>query len=143
MRAELFNRQRQVALDLKRLQALASAACVACRPHAGRGLAVLPQLPTVEISLVSDRTISRVHRQFLQVPGPTDVITFAHGEIVISVATADKQARRENEPLDREVARYIIHGILHLNGHLDQQPGDASRMWRVQEAVLQSLWPQA
>ena len=141
MRAELFNRQRRVALDLKLLTKLASTACTSCLPRVGGGQATLGQLEAVEISLVSDRKIAQVHRRFLNVPGPTDVLTFEHGEIVVSVATAEKQARLENEPLEREVARYIIHGILHLNGHLDKEPADASRMWREQEAVLQWLWP--
>ena len=56
-------------------------------------------------------------------PGPTDVITFEHGEIIVSATTAERQARREDETLDRELARYIIHGVLHLNGHLDGGSG--------------------
>ena len=141
-RAELFNRQRRFPLDLDRLQGVASAACAACLPHRGGGCAVLGQLAVVEISIVSDRRIAQVHRRFLNIPGPTDVITFVHGEVIVSATTAAKQARLENELPDRELARYIIHGLLHLNGHLDELPADAAGMWRAQEAVLQSLWPQ-
>ena len=141
-RAELFNRQRRVPLDLGRLQGVATAACAACVSYPGGGCAVLGQLAVVEISVVSDRRIAQVHRRFLRLPGPTDVITFAHGEVIVSATTAARQARLENESPNRELARYIIHGILHLNGHLDELPADAAGMWRAQEAVLQALWPQ-
>lgn len=120
---------------------MACAACGACLPHEGSGRAVLRQLDVVEVSIVSDRMIAQIHRRFLNIPGPTDVITFEHGEVIVSATTAARQASLENEPLDRELARYIVHGILHLNGHLDELPSDAAAMWRVQETVLQSLWP--
>ena len=120
---------------------LLSNACTACLAYEGSGSAVLGQLPFVEVAIVSDRMIAQVHRRFLKIPGPTDVITFEHGEIIVSATTAARQARLENESTDRELARYIIHGILHLNGHLDENADDAARMWQVQEAVLDSLWP--
>ncbi len=102
---------------------------------------VLQGLAGVEISLVSDRIIAQVHRRFMNVPGATDVITFAHGEIVISVATAARQARENAEVVGREVARYIVHGLLHLHGHEDADPADAVAMWQAQERVLGETWP--
>ena len=141
MRADIFNCQRGLPLDLERLKRVAQAACGACLPYEGTGCAVLGRLEAVEISIVSDRKIAQVHRRFLNIPGPTDVITFEHGEVIVSATTAARQALLENEPLDRELARYIVHGILHLNGHLDELSADAAKMWRTQEAVLQSLWP--
>ena len=141
VRAEIFNRQRGFSLDLERLERLASAACGACLLRKGTGCAVLGQLEAVEVSIVSDRVIAQVHRRFLNLPGPTDVITFEHGEVIVRATTAARRALQENEPLDREVARYIVHGILHLNGHLDELPAEAAKMWQAQEAVLRSLWP--
>ncbi len=101
---------------------------------------MLADLDAMEISVVSDRVIARVHRQFLQADGPTDVITFEHGEILVSATTAMKRAAQEQESTSRELARYIVHGILHLNGHLDQDAADATAMWRAQEEVLQAVW---
>lgn len=102
---------------------------------------MLDGLATIEISLVSDRAIARMHRHFLNVPGATDVITFPHGEIVISASTAVRQARQNGESTDREIARYIIHGFLHLHGHEDADERDAATMWTAQEEVLDKLWP--
>ena len=140
---EFFNRQRAVPLDLKRLRVLAATAAARCLEHPGPAKARLGCLDAVEISAVSDRVIARVHRRFLDVPGATDVITFGHGEIVLSATTAARQAWENDEECGREVARYIVHGLLHLNGHEDADATDAAAMWQAQESVLQALWPAA
>ena len=75
------------------------------------------------------------------IPGATDVITFGHGEIVLSAATAERQARENGEERNREVARYIVHGLLHLNGHEDADPADATTLWQAQETILEAVWP--
>ncbi len=128
----MYNRQRAFALDIERITSFAVEAARAC----GR------QAP-VEISLVSDRVMARVHRQFLQTPGPTDVITFDHGELLIGVATGARQAAAAGESLDREIGRYIVHGLLHLGGYTDAEPAEAAAMWQRQEQVLERLWPAA
>ena len=141
MHVFLFNRQRAVAFDFVRMEALCRRAAGGCLSYKGPGVAALENLDAVEISVVSDRAISRVHRQFLQVPGPTDVITFEHGEILVSATTAAWRASLEGEDTDRELARYIVHGMLHLNGHVDENAADASAMWQAQEQVLRCAWP--
>lgn len=95
----------------------------------------------MEVSIVSDRAIAAVHRRFLKVRGATDVITFPHGEIVVSATTAARQAMEHGEAMGRELARYVVHGLLHLHGHLDAESKDAAAMWRAQEKVLDQLWP--
>ena len=139
----LFNRQRNVRLDLKCLEELAGLLAVRCLEHPGPGDALLGQLCEVEISVVSDRVIAQVHRRFLNVPGATDVITFGHGEIVLSATTAYRASRENGEELEREVARYMVHGLLHLNGHEDAEPVHAAAMWQAQESVLNTSWPLA
>lgn len=108
---------------------------MACADESGDGLFRLRDLPTVEVAVVSDRVIARVHRQFMDVPGATDVITFEHGEIVVSADTARREARRHGHEITEELALYVIHGLLHLNGHDDIKPGDRARMHRVQEKI--------
>ena len=49
------------------------------------------------------------------------MITFEHGEIVISAQTAAENAAKYGKRLDHEVALYIIHGLLHLNGYEDKR----------------------
>ena len=85
----VFNRQRKIALDRAELEAFARRALPSCAREKGTGLTSLPQ---VDVLLISDRRISELHRRFMQIAGPTDVITFQHGEIFISVETAQRQA---------------------------------------------------
>jgi len=104
--------------------------------HPGREGAPLPALEEVEVTFVSDATIAKVHRDFMEIPGATDVITFAHGEIVISAQTAMENAREYGRPFGEELARYIVHGLLHLHGYEDDTAPRARRMHRVQEQIL-------
>lgn len=98
--------------------------------------AALQALSGVDIILVSDRRIALLHGEFLGDPAPTDVITFLHGEIVLSAETARREAFRRGLPLPREIARYVVHGLLHLGGWSDETPAAAVEMRSVQEKIL-------
>ena len=86
--------------------------------------------------LISDWRMAVLHRKFLGQSGPTDVLTFQHGEIFISVETARRQARAFGNSLIRELELYIIHGLLHLHGFDDQTSGEARKMGKAQEKIL-------
>lgn len=96
----------------------------------------------VEVALVDDETSARVHEQFMGIEGETDVITFHHGEIVIGVEVAFRQAAENGEPPLRELFRYIVHGLLHLAGHEDEEAADRERMEAAQEPLVARLWPE-
>jgi probable rRNA maturation factor len=100
----------------------------------------LHHLATLEVALVDDETSDRVHRDFMEVEGPTDVITFHHGEIVIGAQVAERQAADYGEPLAREILRYLVHGLLHLAGHEDQQADARAAMEAAQESIVAELW---
>lgn len=97
--------------------------------------AVLSQLPEISFVLVSDARIAALHEEFMNDPFPTDVITFRHGEIVVSAETARREARQRQLPLPQEIARYAVHGLLHLAGWSDTGPA-AAKMRVVQEKIL-------
>ncbi len=124
-----------------RFAPVALAACLRQRPGKGRAGAkaggVLRGLAEVEVSFLSDAAIARVHRDFMGIPGATDVITFDHGEIVISTETARENAALYGRSLGEELALYIVHGLLHLNGYEDKTGPEAARMHRIQEKILQ------
>lgn len=105
---------------------------------------VLGELNLVEISLVDDESIAEIHARFLDDPTPTDVITFPHGggigEILVSVDTAKRQAAELGEPWEREVFRYMVHGMLHLHGHLDYVPEQRELMFALQEPLVVKYW---
>src|ERR1700748_2492487 len=90
----------------------------------------------VFVWLISDRRMALLHRKFLGELGPTDVLTFQHGEIFISVDTARRHARAFGNSLLRELKLYIVHGLLHLHGFDDQTPSEAHRMKVAQQKIL-------
>ncbi|MEX1044914.1 MAG: rRNA maturation RNase YbeY [Chthoniobacterales bacterium] len=97
---------------------------------------VLRNLPELSFVLVSDTRIAALHDEFMHNPTPTDVITFQHGEIVMSAETARREARQRGLTLPAEIARYAVHGLLHLAGWSDASAGAASAMRAVQEKIL-------
>lgn len=140
---EIHDHQERLSLDLDRLAGLAHAALPqvrACAP--GPGVDSLPHLGEIEVSVVSDEAIGGVHAQFMGDPDPTDVITFDHGEILVSADTAERAGREHGQPcVERELLLYIIHGFLHLHGYRDAQPDEAAAMAERQESVLSIIWP--
>src|SRR5258708_40336571 len=81
-------------------------------------------------------TLFRSHEQFMGVAGPTDVITFQHGEIVVSVETAAKQATEYDTDLLHELRLYITHGLLHLAGYNDHSEDDFREMAKLQGELV-------
>lgn len=100
----------------------------------------LEHLATLEVALVDDETSERVHMDFMNIEGPTDVITFHHGEIVIGVEVAKRQAAEYGEPFGREILRYFVHGLLHLAGHEDADEAERKAMEVAQERIIEVLW---
>jgi len=103
----------------------------------------LHHLATLEIALVDDETSDRVHRDFMDIEGATDVITFHHGEIVVGAGVAERQAAEFGEPLAREIMRYLVHGMLHLAGHEDADATERAAMETAQESIIAHLWTPA
>jgi probable rRNA maturation factor len=148
MRPELIvgNNQERTEIPEAWLTALEKGGALAAKEilasHVATDDAPLPEHECVEVALVDDETSARVHEQFMGIEGETDVITFHHGEIVIGVEVAFRQAAENGEPPLRELFRYIVHGLLHLAGHEDEKPADRERMEAAQEPLVARLWPQ-
>jgi probable rRNA maturation factor len=103
-----------------------------------------------ELSLVlaADPEMAELNARFRGCEGPTDVLSFSLlegsgarfrggllGDVVIGVEVAARQARRRGRSLDDEVARLLIHGVLHLLGY-DHERDDEARLMRAQERRL-------
>lgn len=102
----------------------------------------------ISIALLSDPSISAIHRDHLGDDSPTDVITFPLrepgrplvGDVYIGVQQAERQAAEEGIDPEEELLRLVIHATLHLLGW--DHPGeerDASPMYRRQEEFLRSV----
>jgi probable rRNA maturation factor len=99
----------------------------------------------IEVALVSDRTIARLNRQFLNHRGATDVLAFPGsslpgdptiGEVVISLDRARAQARAGGWSVREEVVTLLVHAILHLCGYDDHTAVAAARMRARQQALV-------
>ena len=108
-----------------------------------------PPLRELSIALVSDSRMSSLHKQFMNIPGPTDVLTFplefdsrgreTSGEVVICVPEARRQARLRGTRVDQELLLYALHGLLHLSGFDDRTPAGFKRMHRKEDEILTCL----
>jgi probable rRNA maturation factor len=130
------NRQRTISVNAAGLEKFAAKAVRHCLQLRKRKPTDLSKLPKIFVWLISDRRMSQLHRQFLGQTGPTDVLTFQHGEIFISVETAKRHAHIFGNSLMRELQLYIVHGLLHLHGFGDRTPAEARKMRRTQEKIL-------
>lgn len=132
----LHNLQRKISVNVVELEKFADNAVQhSLRLHQRQGTD-LRKLGEIFIWLISDRRMALLHRKFLGQSGPTDVLTFQHGEIFISVETARRHARAFGNSLLHELKLYIIHGLLHLHGFDDQTSSEAHRMKAAQERIL-------
>lgn len=93
----------------------------------------------VVVALVDDETIAELHERYLEVPGPTDVLSFPHGEIVVSAETARREAEARGIPPLHELVLYVVHGALHLAGHDDKTPKARKRMRAAERRILTEL----
>jgi probable rRNA maturation factor len=116
-------------------------AASAARKHAG--------CEDLQLSIVlcGDARLARLHALHLGDPSTTDVITFdlsdevtgPAGEIYASAVRARNVARDRGVPKRRELALYVVHGVLHLCGHDDRSRADRTRMRAAETKVLRGL----
>ena len=136
-RITVRNLQRRVPIRVATLQKFAVKAVQNCLQLQKEKQTELRRLGEIFVWLISDRRMSQLHQQFLGQTGPTDVLTFQHGEIFISVETAKKHARVFGNSLAAELSLYVAHGLLHLHGFDDRTQATACKMRRIQKKILE------
>ena len=122
----------------------------------------------MSLSLIRDAEMRELNREHRDKDKPTDVLSFplyepaaferngrTHprerpagelmlGDIVISVDTANAQAAAYDAPLEREMERLLIHGVLHLCGHDHEKAGERRTMEREERRLAAAIgmpWP--
>jgi len=110
---------------------------------------------TVELGLhlVTPERSRELNKQYRQKDKSTDVLSFPlneHGlekygilplgDIFICLEIAQRQADEMNIPIDQELARLAVHGILHLLGH-DHELSltDEKKMIDLQESIVKEV----
>ena len=102
------------------------------------------------IAFVDAARMRRLHQKFLGRRTMTDVLTFRYetskrpgprdvlGEIVIAPAAARTYAKRHGLRYRDELARYVVHGLLHWAGHDDRTPAQQRTMRVLENTVLKT-----
>ncbi len=95
----------------------------------------------LSVLLTNDEKIRALNHEHRGKNRPTDVLAFPQGEavggatpmlgdVVISLDTAERQARGRGRDLLEEVRLLLAHGLLHLVGHDHSEPTEARQMRR-------------
>lgn len=92
----------------------------------------------------ADEKILEVNREYLEHDYYTDIITFDYsegnriaGDLFISLDTVASNAELFGRPYEEELHRVIIHGILHLCGIKDKEPGEREQMEQAENQALE------
>ena len=110
--------------------------------------------PIISVSLVDNKFIHEMNRDYRGLDRPTDVISFAFldnedrqalykgkepvclGDIYISVDKAKEQAEEYGHSLERELSFLFVHGLLHLLGYDHMSEEDEKVMFKLQDEIL-------
>lgn len=102
----------------------------------------------LSILLVDDGEISQLNMQYRNKKGPTNVLSFPLadpslkelGDIVISIDTAEREAKAKGTTLHSHLTWLITHGLLHLLGYdHERSEQEAHAMWDLEQSLLFEL----
>lgn len=106
----------------------------------------------VSVFLTTDKEIRAINKKYLSHDYPTDVISFGLdesptaakilnlGDVVVSVQTAKRVSEELGISFREELARYLVHGTLHLLGYEDKSKKDYRQMHSQQEKILKMIF---
>ena len=108
--------------------------------------------PDKELSILftDDIRIAHLNNRYLGRKGPTNVLAFPMeegptsnfespmlGDVVISVSTALREAKKHGEALEHTIDRLLIHGLLHLLGYdHEKSTAEAKRMEKEEKRLI-------
>ena len=115
----------------------------------------------VSITIVDNKRIHEINKEYRSIDRPTDVISFAIednddefeiffdeldddialprllGDIFISMDKAEEQAEEFDHSIEREIGFLTVHGFLHLNGYDHQTEEEEKEMFALQDIILE------
>jgi probable rRNA maturation factor len=103
----------------------------------------------IEVDVIDDEEMRRLHHLWLRKDSTTDVLTFdltegddplrLDGQILVCCDVARREAAERGSDWRHELALYIVHGCLHLCGYDDHQVSGFRRMHRREDEILTKL----
>ncbi len=125
---------------------------VALARHVLAQMRVHPQAE-LSVVLVDETAMEQLHVQWMDEPGPTDVLSFPMdelrpgsdgedspagllGDVVLCPQVAAAQARQAGHSTAEELLLLTTHGILHLLGYDHAEPDEEKEMFGLQRKLL-------
>lgn len=114
----------------------------------------------VDISVIGDRKMRFLNKEFRGIDKSTDVLSFSFemegksktkfvnppdinylnlGDVVISYPQLLERAAKENMLVDEMANLLVVHGILHLLGYDHEIPVEAFSMEKLEDQILSEL----
>ena len=99
----------------------------------------------VSITLINDKEIHKLNKQYRGIDKPTNVLSFELaddvllGDMCISLDTGIKEAKSAGICVQEHVAHMVVHGMLHLQGYDHLNDKDAEIMEKREIKILKSL----
>lgn len=139
-----INNESGVPVDEQAVQRLAVYALDQLHVHPDADLAIL---------FVDEAAMEQLHVQWMDEPGPTDVLSFPMdelrpgtedsvtpagllGDIVVCPQVATAQAQAAGHTAQEEILLLTTHGILHLLGFDHAEPEEEREMFGIQRDIL-------
>lgn len=109
----------------------------------------------LSIAVVDEDHMAELHVQWLDLPGPTDVMSFPMdelragtvtepslgvlGDIVLCPPVAQRQAQAAGHSTQDELCLLTVHGMLHLLGHDHVEDTEREAMFTLQRGLLEEF----
>jgi probable rRNA maturation factor len=142
-----INNESEVEVDLKTVRSVAEYVIEQLKLH-----------PMVDLGIifVNEKPMSDLHVQWMDEPGPTDVLSFPMdelrpgaedgpmpegvlGDVVICPQVASLQAQAAGHSTMDEINLLLTHGMLHLLGFDHAEPDEEREMFRLQKSLLEGF----
>ena len=98
-------------------------------------------LENISLVLVGDAKMKELNKKYRGKNRVTDVLSFEElNEIFICLPQAKRQAKALKHPLNCELTRLVVHGIVHLKGYEHEgSKRQAARMLAVENKILELI----
>ena len=103
----------------------------------------------ISISFSGDKKIMELNNFFRKKKSVTNVLSFSSnnkfnntlflGDIIFSIETIIKEAKRDNKNLQNHLTHLFIHAVLHLLGYDHDSDAQAEKMENLEIAILKTL----
>ncbi|SEN26906.1 rRNA maturation RNase YbeY [Actinacidiphila rubida] len=122
--------------------------------HALHRMRIHP-LSELSVIVVDEAAMEQLHLQWMDLPGPTDVMSFPMdelrpgkedeespqgllGDIVLCPEVAERQGEEAptKHSMDEELQLLTVHGVLHLLGYDHEETDEKAEMFGLQKAIL-------